>query len=256
MEKENGFWAHLEDLRSMLLRSGGVLAACSVAAFLVVPHIFDDVILAPSTNDFPLYRLLGATYFDTEIININVASQFLTHMSTSLCMALICAFPYIIYEVWRFVSPALYENERQSVRFVFLLGTVMFYAGCATGYFLVFPLTFRFLAGYEISSAIAGCVSLDSYMSTFLGTIFIMGMVFELPLLIRMMSSIGITDRDTLRKYRRHAFVTLLVSAAIITPTGDPFTLAVVALPMYALYEAGILISKNRNTKNSYAEQQ
>lgn len=255
MENENGFWTHLEDFRRMLIRSGGVLSVCFVAAFFVVPHIFDSVILAPSTNEFPLYRLMGAPRFDVEIININVATQFLTHMSTALWIAVICAFPYIIYEVWRFVSPALYANERWPLRVAFLLGTGMFYMGCAAGYLLVFPLTYRFLAAYEISSGIAGCVSLDSYMSTFLGTVFMMGIVFELPLLLRLLSAIGITDSDTLRKYRRHAVVALLVLAAIITPTGDPFTLAVVFLPMYALYEAGILISKNKNTKKHYGEE-
>ena len=244
--KESTFWDHLEVLRWSILRIVIVLLLFFAAAFAIMPYLFDSVVLAPSKSNFFLYSTTGITAPATEIININVATQFLTHVSTSFWMAFIATFPYLVFELWHFISPALYRDERKSVSFAFLSGTAMFYIGCAVGYFVVFPITFTFLANYNLSSTIANSVSLDSYMSTFLMLIFIMGILFELPLLIKLLSNIGIVNKRQLKEYRRHAVVTLLIIAAIITPTGDPFTLMVVALPLYALYELGILMAKNR----------
>lgn len=178
------------------------------------------------------------------IININLSTQFLTHISTSFWLALIAAFPYIMFEVWRFISPALYSHERKNALFAFTFGTAMFYVGCAIGYCAVFPVTLNFLARYQLSAIISNSISLDSYMSTFLLIIFIMGVMFELPLLLWLLNRIGIVDKAILRKYRRHAIVALMVLAAIITPTGDPFTLLIVFTPLYALYELGILMTR------------
>ena len=177
-----------------------------------------------------------------EIININVASQFLTHISTSFWFALVLMFPYLIFEVWRFVQPALFENERRSVGLAFLGGTVMFFLGCAVGYCLVFPFTFRFLTEYQLSASIVNQISLNSYMGNFLMLVFVMGIVFELPLLAWLLSKLGLVNKTFFRTYRRHAVVILLVLSAVITPSGDPFTLMVVFLPLYLLYELGILI--------------
>ena len=184
------------------------------------------------------------TFAPLEIININLATQFLTHISTSFWLAVTVAFPYIMFEVWRFISPALYSNERRSTLFAFTFGTAMFYTGCAVGYCVVFPVTLNFLARYQLSAAVSNSISLDSYMSTFLLIIFIMGIMFELPLLIWLLSRSGIVNKKALTKYRRHAIVALMVLAAIITPTGDPFTLMVVFIPLYALYEVGILMAR------------
>lgn len=211
-----------------------------------MPYIFDSLILAPSKSDFFIYTTTGINAPSTEIININVATQFLTHVSTSFWVSFIVTFPYLIFELWRFIRPALYIHERRSVSIAFLSGTVMFYIGCAVGYLVVFPITFAFLANYNLSNSIANSVSLDSYMSTFLMLIFTMGILFELPLLIKLLSQLGIVDKQSLKEYRRHALVALLIVAAIVTPTGDPFTLMVVTLPLYALYELGILMAKKR----------
>ena len=175
-------------------------------------------------------------------LNINVASQFLTHISTSFWFALVLMFPYLIFEVWRFVQPALFENERRSVGLAFLGGTVMFFLGCAVGYCLVFPFTFRFLTEYQLSASIVNQISLNSYMGNFLMLVFVMGIVFELPLLAWLLSKLGLVNKTFFRTYRRHAVVILLVLSAVITPSGDPFTLMVVFLPLYLLYELGILI--------------
>lgn len=254
-EKEMTFWAHLEDLRRSLFRVVVVLLAAMIACFCVMPDLFDKFVLGPTTSDFFLYKWLSrlggsGTFlpdfsndqFAVEIININVASQFLTHISTSFWFALVVVFPYLIFEVWRFVQPALFENEKHKVGLAFLGGTFMFFLGCAAGYCLVFPFTFRFLTEYQLSPSIVNQISLNSYMGNFLMLVFVMGIVFELPLLAWLLSQLGLVNKAFLRSYRKHAVVVLLVLSAIITPSGDPFTLMVVFLPLYLLYELGILI--------------
>lgn len=248
------FWEHLEVLRWSIFRIAIVVVVAMVVIFIAMPFLFTNFVLGPTTSEFFLYRWLGslgslpfipdfsAGDFKVDIININVASQFLTHISTSFWFAIIVSFPYLVFEIWRFIAPALYENEKASVRTAFLFGTAMFYIGCAVGYSFVFPFTFRFLAEYQISEQIANQISLNSYMSTFMGMVFIMGVVFELPLLAWLLSKFGLIDRAFLRKYRRHAVAVLLILAAAITPTGDPFTLAIVFLPLYALYELSIRV--------------
>lgn len=248
------FWEHLEVLRWSIFRIAIVVVLAMIVVFVAMPHIFTAFVLGPTTSEFFLYKWLSslgslpllpdfsAGDFKVDIININVSSQFLIHISTSFWFALIVSFPYVVYEVWKFIAPALYENEKVSVRTAFLFGTVMFYLGCATSYCFVFPFTFRFLAEYQISADVVNQISLNSYMSTFLGMVFIMGLVFELPLLAWLLSKFGLIDRAFLRRYRRHAVAVLLILAAAITPTGDPFTLSIVFLPLYALYELSIKV--------------
>ena len=252
-DEVQSFWSHLDELRRALMRLAGVLIVALVALFVAMPYLFDRVILAPTEGDFLLYRWVGALagsdspladpHFSVGLINVRLASQFLTHLSASFWLALLLSFPYLIYEVWRFIRPALYPYERRSVRIALWSSTGLFYLGCAVGYLVVFPLTFRFLATYTLSPSIENTLSLDSYMGNFLGLIFVMGLAFELPMLCRLLSAIGIITRDGLRRYRRHMVVALLLIAAFITPSGDPFTLAVVFAPLYLLYEAGICIA-------------
>lgn len=245
------FWDHLEELRWALLRTLVVLVVLLIGFFLCMHRLFDEFVLAPTTSDFFLYRWLShlpqnsllpdfGGEFHVDIINIEVTSQFMTHLTTSFWFALVASFPYLMFEMWRFVQPALYKEEKLSVSFAFALGTVMFYIGCLVSYCIIFPFTFRFLTEYELSSLIVNQISLDSYMGNFLMLIFIMGLVFELPLLAWLLSKLGILRREFLTKYRRQAIVLLLVLAAIITPTGDPFTLMLVFLPLYCLYEMSI----------------
>ena len=179
------------------------------------------------------------------LINIRVASQFMTHVTTSFWFAVILVFPYLIYQLWTFIKPALYNNERHNVSIAFAGGTFMFYLGCAVGYCIVFPFTFRFLSQYQISETIVNQISLDSYMSTFLMLILVMGVVFELPLLAWLLGHLGVINKSFLKQYRRHAVVVLLILAAVITPTSDPFTLMMVFLPLYMLYELSIRIVKD-----------
>lgn len=251
------FWDHLEDLRWTLFRSLIALGIFAIGGFILMPHIYDSVIMAPTKSDFFLYQYLCKVTsavpflpdfcddtFHVDIININMASQFFRHMSTSFWLALILTFPYLVFEIWKFIRPALYSEEKKSFRLVFLFGTCMFFVGCLLGYSIVFPITFRFLATYQLSELITNQISLDSYMDNFLMLIFIMGVVFELPLLSWLLSKLGLLNRSFFSKYRRYAVVVLLVVAAIITPSGDPFTLAVVFLPLYLLYELSAFFVK------------
>ncbi|MDR2628055.1 MAG: twin-arginine translocase subunit TatC [Dysgonamonadaceae bacterium] len=251
------FWDHLEELRWTILRSIIALFIFAIVGFAFMRDLFDAVIMAPCRADFFLYKYMCkiSSYasmlpdfcdrnFYVEVININLASQFFTHMSTSFWLALVLTFPYLLYEIWKFISPALYEHEKKNMKWVFLFGTVMFFLGCMVGYSLVFPMTLHFLATYQLSSAIANQISLDSYMNYFLMLIFIMGVVFELPLISWLLSKLGLLTRSFFTKYRRYAVVTLLIAAAIITPSSDPFTLSVVFFPLYFLWELSALFVK------------
>ncbi|MDR0537674.1 MAG: twin-arginine translocase subunit TatC [Tannerellaceae bacterium] len=257
---EMSFWDHLEELRWTLFRSFLALFLFAVGFFAFMRGeygIFHHVIMAPTRGDFITYQIfckVGSYFsflnefcdasFEIKLINIKLATQFFTHMTTSFWLAVVLAFPYLMFEIWKFISPALYENEKKNVRWVFLFGTVMFFIGCAVGYFMVFPMCLRFLATYQISAAITEQVSLDSYMDNFLLLIFIMGIVFEMPLLSWLLSQLGLLRKAFFHKYRRHAIVGLLVAAAFITPSADPFTLAIVFIPLYALYELSAFFVK------------
>ncbi len=237
----------MEALRSVLVRITVLLAVLAVAAFVAMPYIFDNVVMAPTTSAFPTYRLfddaamaLGATPagdFRAEIVSIELASQMFVHLSASCWLAFIAGFPIVIYLLWTFVAPALYPEERRGIVRTFVWGNIMFYIGVAIGYFLVFPLTLRFLATYTLSASIHPVVSLDSYMDNFFTLLLMMGAVFELPLLAHRLGRLGIIDRSFFGTYRRHAIVALLIVAALITPTGDPFTLFIVFVPVYSLWE-------------------
>lgn len=254
---EMSFWDHLDALRWTLMRSVVALILFAILFYCFMPYLFDHVILAPCRGDFVFYewlRMLGAQIpffpdfgneaYEVKIVNITLASQFFIHISTSFSFAVVAAFPYLIFEVWRFISPALYENELKKARWVLVFGTIMFFCGVALGYFMIFPMTLRFLADYNLSAYIVNQVSLDSYMDNFLMMIFAMGIIFELPLLSWFLSQIGLVRKSFFRTYRRHAFVACFILAAVITPSGDPFTMTAVGLPLYLLYELSIFLVK------------
>ena len=256
-DKELSFWDHLDVLRHLLMRVVVVWLVFVIVYFILMPEIFDKVILAPCYDNFVFYDLLkyigtslGFTgdfftkEFTVHLININMAAQFFTHLSTAFWLSVVTAVPYLIYEAWRFIAPALYKEEKRGVRKAFLLGTVMFFIGVAVGYFMVFPLTLRFLATYELSGAIENQISLNSYIDIFMMLILCIGLSFELPLVTWILSLIGLLNRKTMREYRRHSVIVIFILAAIITPTGDPFTLSVVAIPLCLLYEMSIYLMK------------
>lgn len=261
-DTELTFWDHVEVLRRVLFRVLGVWLLLGIGYFIAMPSLFDSVVLAPCSDDFIFYdwlRSFAQTFrleddfftqsFHVKLININLAAPFFVHLSTAFWMSVVTAAPYLFWEVWRFVAPALYPKERSGVRKALLIGTAMFYVGVVVGYFLVYPLTLRFLSSYELSASIENQISLNSYIDNFMVLVLCMGLAFELPLVTWLLSLLGIVNKSFLRKYRRHAFVAVVVVAAVITPTGDPFTLTVVTVPLYLLYELSILMIKEKKQK-------
>lgn len=243
-ESEMTFWDHLEELRGVLIRSAIVLVTLFVILFFFKSFIFDDIVLAPTHNDFWLYKLLGID-FGVKLINIDVTAQFFIHMRVTLIAAVIVCFPFLCYELWSFIAPALYKNEKKAIKGAFAFGSILFYMGAAVGYFIVMPLVMYFFSGYQVSDSVENTFALGSYISIFTSMVLLMGILFEFPSVIVVLSKLGLVGKDTLRKYRKHAVVAVLVVAAILTPTGDPFTMLVVALPLYLLYEFSIMICKD-----------
>ena len=254
--EEMTFWDHIEALRKVLIQSAIVVGVISILFFVFMTALFDNVILAPCTSDFVVYRWMCAlstryeflpdlcsNTFKVDLINYNLNSQFFVHMTTSFWLGIVLSFPIVIFLLWSFISPALYPHEKRNARWAFLFGNVMFYLGLAVGYFSVFPMTLRFLATYQVSEMIPNMISLESYMNNFLTLIFMMGLVFELPLLCWLLSSMGLLHRSFLREYRRYAVVVLLIVAAIITPA-DPFSMLMLFIPLYLLYEGSAYIVK------------
>lgn len=248
------FWDHLDVLRAAIVKSLLVAVVFGVAAFCFKKGLF-AVILAPKDADFITYRLLywlgglatqvESPDFYVKLINTGLAEQFIIHMKAALCCGVLCASPYILYQLFRFVSPALYVNERKYVVRVVGGGYAMFMLGVLISYFLIFPLTFRFLGTYQVSGEVENMISLQSYISTLMTMSLAMGLVFEIPILSWLFAKLGFLSADFMRRYRKHAIVVILVVAAIITPTSDVFTLSLVALPMWLLYEVSIGIVKH-----------
>lgn len=245
--QEMTFWDHLEDLRKTLFRSVGALTAVAVTLFFFKDFLFDDIILAPSHGDFFLYKVLG-TDFHLSLVNLEVAAQFMIHIKVTLVCALILTIPYIIYELWRFIAPALYEKEKKALKGAFTFASVLFYVGVAVGFLIIFPLMLNFFVNYQVSADVPNTFSLTSYISLFTSTILTFGLVFEFPTIVAVLSALGIVTREVLKEYRRHAVCAVVVLAALITPSGDPFSLLVVSVPLYVLYEFGILICRKGNT--------
>ena len=256
-EEEMTFWEHLDELRKVLFRSAVLIVVLMAGIFCAKGFVFDTVVFAPISSDFALYRFIDWAItqvggsplepFKLELINIDLSAQFFIHLSTTFYFALVLAIPFILYQLWTFISPALYENEKRTVKVAFAFAGVLFLLGLVVGYYLIFPLTLRFLGTYQVSSEVVNQISLQSYISMFTWMIMIMGIVFEMPSLAAILSKLGILTRSFLKKYRKHAFVILLVLAAFITPSGDPFTLMAVGLPLYGLYELSILVCRDIN---------
>lgn len=239
------FWDHLDELRGVLLRSALLATVFAVAAFCLKDALF-AFLLAPTHGDFVTYRLLEGNVFQLHLINTGITEQFMTHMRAACYMGLLCASPYMLYALFRFVAPGLYETERRVAWWALGSAYVMFLAGTAINYLLVFPLAVRFLGTYSVSSDVTNMLTLQSYMDTLLGMTLAMGICFELPVVCWVLGRLDLLTAEHMRLYRRHVFVGILLAAAIITPTGDPLTLFLVAIPLYLLYELSMLIVRSR----------
>lgn len=237
------FWEHLDVLRGSIIRMLVASVAAGVAAFVLKDWLF-AVVLAPSGSDFVTYRLLGVEPFKIELVNTGLTEQFMIHMKVALAAGVLMASPYILYLLFRFVSPALYDNERRcSVRLT-LAAYVMFMLGVAVNYFVVFPLTVRFLGTYQVSTDVHNLLTISSYVDTLAMMSIVFGIVFEIPVVSWLLARFGLLKSAWMGRYRRHALVAIVAVAAVITPTSDVFTLTLVSLPIWLLYEASVLIVK------------
>ena len=242
------FWDHLDVLRSSLIRIGVAIVVFATVAFCLKDELF-SVVLAPRSSDFVTYKLLGVEPFALHLMNTGLTEQFMIHVRTAIYAGLLVASPYILYELFRFVSPGLYQNERRYAVWIVGAAYAMFIIGTLVNYFVVFPLTVRFLGTYQVSPDVANMLTLQSYVDTLIGMSLVMGVVFELPVVCGLLGRMGLITNHMMSEYRRHAIVAILVVAAIITPTTDVFTLFVVALPIYLLYELSIQIVRCTNKR-------
>ena len=262
---EMSFLEHLEELRWHIIRSAIAIIVLAVVAFVCKEIVFDEIIIKPSRPEFwtnrmfaKLAELTGANALSInskplQLIGINMSDQFSAHLWVSIIAGFIISFPYIMFEVWRFISPALYENERKySTGAVFYI-SLLFMLGVLFGYYIIAPLTIDFLGGWQVSAEVTNQITIISYMTTVATVALSGGIVFELPILIYFLSKVGILDAHTLKYYRRHAYVGLLVLATIITPP-DVFSQIMVCIPLVLLYEVGIFIARRVERDNARAE--
>ncbi len=254
-DKEMTFLEHLEELRWTIVRSVIAIGVGMLAAFIAKDIIFDLIVLAPKDASFITYRAfcslgqrigmgdaLCSQGLNFSLQNISMSGQFFTHLFVSFIAGFIVAFPYVLWELWRFVAPGLHPNERGSLGGIVWFASFLFLTGVAFGYFMLAPLSIQFFGSYQVSGSVANAVALDSYISMITSVTVWTGIVFELPLLILFLTRAGIVEPVMLRAYRKHAFVGILVIAAILTPP-DVVSQLIVSGPLMLLYEGSILLS-------------
>ena len=250
------FGEHLEVFRGMLLRIIAITTVFGIIIFCCKDITF-GILFASNSSEFITYRIIEdvckqmnmAVVFEPysiQMINTELSSQFMTHLSTSVYLALLLASPLILIELFRFITPALYDNERKYSARVTLTIFILFITGVLLSYFVIFPFSIRFLGTYQVSEDVVNMINLSSYISTFTALTFMMGIVFQIPVISFFLAKMGILEAEFMARYRRHALIIIMILAAIITPP-DIFTLVLVTIPMYSLYELSILIVKRIN---------
>ena len=263
-EEEGGmsFLEHLEALRWHLLRAGTAVLVITVVAFIAKDFVFGVLILGPSKVDFLTYRVLCeiGTYFSIPALCINdlpftiqsrqMTGQFSMHMTSSMVVGLIAAFPYLFYEVWKFISPGLYAQERNAARGAVFFVSFLFLSGASFGYFVLSPLSINFLANYQLDPSIANEFDITSYVSTLSMLVLASAIMFQLPVVVYFLSMSGLVTSKMLQSYRRHSIVVILIVSAIITPP-DVISQLLIAMPILVLYEVGIVIAKRLEKKRA-----
>jgi sec-independent protein translocase protein TatC len=256
--KEMGFLEHLEELRKHLVRSAITVIFFAIVVFIYAPWIFDTIIFAPLRPDFFSYKALCKLSQLTKIKELcfqvtthplqalSASEQFFNHIWISIVIGIILASPFILFELWKFIRPALKDYEANPVKSFISISTFLFLIGILFGYFILFPMSYNFLINYQISEM--GLVqthnTLEDYISLISTMVLVSGMIFELPVLVLLLSKLGLITAQFMRKYRRHAVVLILIVAAVITPSPDVISQLIVALPIYVLYEVSIFIAK------------
>lgn len=244
-DKGQTFWEHLDELRTVIVRIAVCLLVLSLICFFLKEWLF-AIVLAPAHSDFILYEMLGAIApngvedFSSQLINTELTGQFFIHLQVAFCAAAVIGAPFVLWQVFEYLAPALYAKERRVVSTSLLCGSLLFFVGVLVSYFLIFPLSFRFLVLYQVADEVSNMIQLSSYIDTMLMLCLMMGILFEIPLVAILLGKAGFINAKMMSEYRRHAILAILIVSAIITPTTDAFTLFVVALPIYLLYELSI----------------
>ena len=255
-EKEMSFLEHLEDLRWHLLRSIVAILIAALAAFLAKNFVFDVLLFGPKKTDFLTYKLLCQASnflgFDESfciaelpfrIQSRTMAGQFSAHIWTSITLGFVVAFPYVIYQFWKFISPGLYTREKRTASGFITISSLLFFMGVLFGYYVVTPLSIRFLGTYTVSAEIFNDFDLNSYTALVRASVLASGLIFELPILVYFLTKIGLITPELMRKYRKIALVLVMFLSAVITPP-DVASQVIVAIPVLILYELSIFISK------------
>ncbi len=255
-EKEMSFLEHLEELRWHIVRSVLAIVILGIVVFIYIQWVFDQILYAPKQGSFITYRAFCAiserTCFEPpplEIITVSLDEQFITAIKVAFWLGFIGAFPYIFYQFWKFIKPGLYDKEQKAVKGIVFICSLLFISGVLFGYFAIAPFAIKFLGSFTIGMDISNTVSLKSYISYMTMFTIPAGIMFELPIVIFFLSKIGLVTPKFLRYYRRHAYIIILILAAIITPP-DVATQFMIGIPVMVLYEISILISA-RVQKNS-----
>ncbi|TWR30646.1 twin-arginine translocase subunit TatC [Mucilaginibacter pallidiroseus] len=255
MEAEMSFFDHLEALRWHLVRSAIAIVIFTIGAFYFYDFIFDTVIMGPSRPDFWTYRMLCKigdylhrdgfciNKINISLLNTEMAGQFTLQINSALLIGITLGFPYLLWEIWRFVKPALHEKEVKAASGFVIYATLLFILGILFGYYIITPESISFLAGYTVSSQIENKFTVDSYLSSVATLTLASGVVFQLPILVYILSSLGILTPAFMRSGRRYSIVIILIISAVITPTPDMMTMLVVSVPLFILYEVGIVVA-------------
>lgn len=268
--EEMTFWDHLDILRGTLIKGLLLILVCSVVIFLFKDPMF-QILLAPQKADFITYELfkkIGETIsfegniddetftnsFSIQLVNTELASQFIIHVKISIYIAFMLTSPILFYLIFKFISPALYKQEKKIALKITISALIMFSIGILVNYFLIFPFTFRFLGTYQVSGEVENLITLNSYITTLLTMTFLLGILFELPVVCWILGRFGILNASLMRQYMRHAIIAILIISAIITPTADAFTLLLTACPICLLYGLSIWVVPKSHKKQSISE--
>jgi sec-independent protein translocase protein TatC len=265
LEAEMSFFDHIDVLRKHLLRVAAVVIVLTLGAFYFTDFIFNEIIMGPKNANFWTYRMmckLVAAYpsigqdfcitkIDAKIINTEMAGQFTLQLNSCVMVGIILGIPYLLFELWLFVKPALHENERKSASGFVIFASTLFFLGILFGYYLICPLSINFLTNFTVSPDIENTFTIDSYLSSVMTLTLGAGVIFQLPVIIYILSKLGVMTPAFMRASRRYSTVLILIVAAVVTPTADPYTMLIVAMPLFLLYELSIYISANIEKKKN-----
>ena len=265
LEAEMSFFDHIDILRKHLMRALLVIVVFTCAAFYYTDFIFNNIIMGPKNPGFWTYRMMcklvekfpsiGSdfciTKIDAKIINTEMAGQFTLQMNSCVMVGIILGIPYLLFEIWLFIKPALHENERRSASGFVAFASFLFFLGILFGYYIICPLSINFLTNFTVSPDIQNTFTIDSYLSSIMTLTLGSGIIFQLPVIIYILSKLGIMTPAFMRASRRYSTVIILIVAAVVTPTADPYTMLIVALPLFLLYELSIYISASIESKRN-----